>query len=146
MAQGIGASAELAEVVGCVCEAAVQDRHDLLVGGHVLGNEVTAATTPGAVAEDLGLSRGDGVEERHAHASTAGAGVQGSITLNDAALDPAGLLENCLRGVLEEFGACNQVGEESTPRPVAIKSGHCVAPVESLLAVAPQGLIFRPQL
>ena len=110
--QGVGARAQLAEVVGGVGETTVQDRHDLLVGRHVLGNEEAATTAPGVVAEDLGLSRGDGVEEGDAHAGAAGAGIQGCVALHDAALDPLRLLEDALSGVLQKFGAGDQVRQE----------------------------------
>ena len=138
VSQGVGARAQLAEVVSGIGEATVQDRHDLLVGGHVLGNEVAAATTPGAGAEDLGLSRGDRVEERHAHAGAAGAGVESGIALHDAALDPLRLLEDALGGVLQKFGTGDEVRQESRARAVVTgERRHGLAPVESGLGRAP---------
>jgi hypothetical protein len=110
--QGVGARAELAEVVSGVGKATVQDRHDLLVGSHVRGHQVAATATPGGVAQDLGFGRGNGVEEGHAHAGAAGTGVQGSVALHDAGLDPLGLLEDAFSGVLKELGARYKVGEE----------------------------------
>ena len=136
--QGVGARAQLAEVVGGVCETAVQQGHDLLVGSHVLRGQVAQAAVPAGGGKDLGFRGGDGVEERHAHAGAAGAGVEGSVTLHNAALDPLRLLEDALGGVLQEFGTGNKVREESSPE-VAVRSGHWIAPVESWLGMCPTG-------
>ena len=127
--QGISARAELAQVVCGVGKATVQDRHDLLVGSHVRGNEIAAAATPGGVAQNLGFRRGDGIKERHAHAGAASTGIKSSVALHNAGLDPLGLLENAFSGVLKELGAGNEVRKERSSRIVAVKGGHGLAPV-----------------
>jgi hypothetical protein len=143
MAEGVGAGTKLAQVVCGVGKTTVQQGHDLLVGSHVCRHQVAATATPSAVAQDLGFGGSNRVEEGHAHAGAAGTSIKGSVALDDAALDPLRLLEDAFRGVLKEFGAGNKVREESTPRIVAVKGGHWLAPVESWLAVAPQGLTSR---
>ena len=138
--QGVSARAKLAQVVCGIGEATMQQGHNLLVGSHVLGNEIAATAAPGVGAEDLGLSRGDGIEERHAHPGAASAGIQGSVALHNAALDPLRLLEDALGGVLKEFGTGDQVRQESRTGPVVTCKGrHGVAPVESRLGVCPTG-------
>ena len=75
----------------------MQQGHDLLVGRRALWSQVASATgAPGGVAEDLFLSGVDGVMERHANTRTTGTGIQ-SGALDDAALDPLGLLKNAFR-------------------------------------------------
>ena len=138
VSQGIGARAQLAEVVSGVGEATVEQGHDLLVGSHVLRGQITQATVPAGGGEDLGFGGGDGVEERHAHAGAAGTGIQGSVALDDAALHPLRLLEDALSGVLKELGASYEVREKSSPE-VAVRSRHWLAPVESRLGRCPTG-------
>ena len=107
VAEGVSAGAELREVVGGIREATMQDRHDLLVGsGPAGGSGSPPPEVPQVLsAEDLLFGGGDGVEEGHAHAGAAGTGVQGSVALDDAALNPLRLLEDTFRGVLKKFGA-----------------------------------------
>ena len=131
---------ELAEIICGITEPAMQQGHDLLVGGGALRGQVTSATgAPGRVAEDLFLGRVDGIVERHANASTTGTGIQGSVALNDATLDPLRLLEDAFAGVLEELGTSHQVRQKTSAGIVFGYSSHFFGLKEGLRGVL-QGL------
>ena len=121
MGQGVGAGAQLAEVVSGVGKATVQQGHDLLVGSHVCRHQVAATATPGGVAQNLRFSRGDGVEERHAHTGAASTGIKSSVALHNAGLNPLRLLEDTFSGVLKELRTSNKVGEECSSRIIAVE-------------------------
>ena len=140
VSQRISAGTQLAQVISGIAETTMQQSHDLLVSGGALRGQVACARgAPGSSRGDLLLGGVDGVMERHAHAGAACTRIQSSITLDDAALNPLGLLENTFRGVLKKFRARNQIRQKCSAG-IILRDGSHFGLLKTGLRDVPLGL------
>ena len=140
MTQGVSARTELGQIIGSVGKATVQDGHDLAVSRGLLRSQVTSGRGAPVGGRGNLLFRGvDGIEEGDLNAGAASAGIQSSVTGNDARLDPLGLEENTFSGVLKELGARNQIRQKCSAGVVLKACRHWIAPVGLVSGVPHRG-------